>query len=272
MVRTANDERSDSKNPNHPAYWASETNRLHQLGVDEQDDGVAVAGCFTAAAGAPPVRSARPTLIDVHARTPVVKGPKQSNLWLSLITQDGQARRVRVDAWTIDDAVADAKALIACLDAGIAYLALYGLDGIHLEETKVQVVKPEARRAMAALANVEKLLAHASHAATAVRNGLDDERLLVSGRTHVDSAISRYGALKAAESALKTERQDRLADMRARGYLPDDRHADAVEGAALSTRIASLAQWVRSFTARKLDLEPACEAFLPVIAINKIVL
>ncbi len=60
--------------------------------------------------------------------------------------------------------------------------------------------------------------------------------------------------------------------MRARGYLPDDRHAEAVESAALSTRVASLAQWVRDFTARKLKLEPACEAFLPVMAINKIVM
>ncbi len=272
MVRTANDERSDSKNSNHPAYWASQTNRLHQLGANEHDDGVAVAGCLPAAASAPPGRSARPTLIDVDATTPSLQGPRLSNLWLSLITQDGQARRIRVDARTIGDAVADAKALITCGDAGVAYLALYGLDNIYLEETKVQVIKPEARRAMAALANVEKLLTLASHAATASRNGLDDERLFAFGRTHVDSAISRYGALKAAETALKNERQDRLADMRARGYLPDDRHADAVEGAALSTRTASLAQWVRDFTARKLDLEPACEAFLPVMAINKIVM
>lgn len=48
MARTPNDDRSDSKNPNNSAYWASESNHRQQTRSDDDDDGWGVGPTWSA--------------------------------------------------------------------------------------------------------------------------------------------------------------------------------------------------------------------------------
>jgi len=240
MSRRPNDDRSDSKNPNNPAYWASESNHANQTGADTDYDEEDFSPPRIVTSGPDTVQPLvlKSPAIEVCITSPVRMTVRGLNL-LCISERNSQERHIVVDSPSIDDAIREAQAL---WDAGgWSYLALYeeAKEGgkIYLE-LRGDVLVPDALVGdVCALGELSRLVRMAQGGVADARRILDNCAGLE--RSHgVMGAIKEFGVWKAALDALQAEFDDKRGGLSARGL---DLTEQTLDEAAASARRGILA-------------------------------
>ncbi len=241
MSRHPNDDRSDSKNPNNSAYWASQSNHRNQTGGDDDydDGGFSPPRTFGLAEQAKRSPAPKPSPIEVFVTSPVrtcVHG-----LYLLCISDNAtREQRIIVDSPTIDEAVSDAQALWE--GGGWSYLALYeeGKEGgkVHLECRSDALVPDSLVEQVCTLGALNKLVRMADAGVANARRALESSTGNES-RQSVLAAIKEFGACKAARDGLHGELTDKLTALAARGLHLSEQSLDEAVASASRGRLAS---------------------------------
>jgi len=264
MSRRPNDDRSDSKNPNNSAYWASQSNHAKQTGAgaDYEDEDFSPAHIVRSSVGAQQPLTSQPRAIEVYVTSPVRMTVRGLNL-LCISERKSQERHIIVDSPSIDDAVREAQVL---WDAGgWSYLALYeeAKEGgrVHLELCGDVLVPDAFVKEVCALGDLNGLVRMTEGGVAEARRALDS--CAGRERSHgVMAAIKEFGAWTAALDALQIELNDKLAGLAERGldlshHPLDELAASAKRGLLAATSAARIRSPKRGFTDADLSMSLA---------------
>lgn len=262
MGRSSNDDRSDSMNPNNDAYWASESNRENQLGIDDDDyddSPCRSSGGYVSYYAAPVAPTPVSKVVDVEVVCPPPPERVQG-LYLLTVAKDEKQRRIKVDAGTVEEAINDAKAIWDRLP--LAYIALYDKENIYIEESRSKRFSQEVVQSIAALAELEKLISLAASKTRAGRRSLDGDIGSRYGQHMLERSLESYGSCYAALQGLRAERVEKIEALRARGYSVSEETAlEFGQEGRLTQVVQANAQWVRDFQSGKAQIDPLVEAF-----------
>jgi hypothetical protein len=264
MSRTPNDDRSDSKNPNNSAYWASEANHRHQTGGDDDDyddrqsywtsHGVAV---VSSGAPAPLVKEQPERVVSVScefARSGV------RDLHLVFVPEKGhKERNIRVDSPSIDEAIRDA--LVLWEGGGIAFMALYDRQSVYLEKLRENRFSADITRELASLGELQQLARIADEHLHSARRSLD--KCMGKSDSHgVATTIREIGAWKAARDALHDEVAQKISGLNDRNIeIDEETLQDLSHAAKLALQAEASAGLVRDFQQGKTKADPLVGAF-----------
>ncbi|WP_153139310.1 hypothetical protein [Paraburkholderia agricolaris] len=261
MARSPNDDRSDSMNPNNPAYDASEDNRLNQIGAnyDDYDDLPARSSGLSFSYYSKQIEPASsPQVVELEVIVPP-QPVRVPGLNLLIVSNDGKRKSVKVDAGDIEEAVNDAATIWD--SRPLVYLALYDKKNVYVERTRSKQFSPEVLRSIVELGELEELITLAADQTSSARRGLSDTESRY-GRQAPVQALERYGACYSALQGLRAERSVRIEELHARGYGVTEETAQkfAQEG-KLTQVVDASAQLVRDLQSGKTRLDPIAEAF-----------
>ncbi|KAA0998622.1 hypothetical protein FVF58_43640 [Paraburkholderia panacisoli] len=262
MGRTPNDDRSDSMNPNNPAYDASESNRLNQIGANYDDDDYSPGGPsgLSFSYYSEPMAPASPPVVEELELIVAPQPVRVSGLYLLIVSNDEKQRCVKVDAGAIEEAVKDAKTIWD--SRHLAYLALYDNKNIYLERTRSKQFSPDVLQSSIELDELEKLILFASSEIRSARRALNQVAGSPDGQHAVARFLRRYGASYSALQGLRAERSERIEDLRARGYeVSGETAGEFGHEGKLAKVVDANAQWVRDFQSGKADFDPMVRAF-----------
>jgi hypothetical protein len=262
MARTPNDDRSDSMNPNNSAYDASESNRLNQIGAyDDDDDDLQVSSSGSSFSYcSQPIEPAIGTQVmelEVIVPSPPVR---VHGLNLLVISNNGKAKAIKVDAGSIEEAVDDTTTIFH--EEQVAYVALYDKRNIYVELTRSKQFAPDALKSLPELHQLEELIAFAAKRFSSARSTLNSAAESSSGRQALGRFLESYGSCYSALQGLRAERSERIEELRAKGSNVTEETAPELEREAkLSEIVTAKAQWVRDFQSGKVRLDAIGDVF-----------
>jgi len=251
MARTSNDDRSDSTNPNNPAYDASERNGKNQTSANDDDsDWSPRLGSAALPSYSEPVFSPRAcraeqeeVVLEVIVRPHKVR---VLGLYLLIISNEEKRRCIKVDAASIEEAVGDAERIWT--SRPLAYLALYDKASIYLEQTRARQFSPDALQSVVELDELENLISFASAHASFARASLTSVASSPHGQHALGRFLESYGASYSALQGLRAERSGRIEALRAGGYdVTEETAGEFGKAGRLAQLVNDNAQWVRDF-------------------------
>jgi hypothetical protein len=273
MGRSSNDDRSDSMNPNNDAYWASEENHRNQTGYYDDDESVSSA---TQSSTSPkltiqsfPLESSGPRIMDVEVVCPPIP-VRIRGVHMLAVGENGEMRRFKVNAPSIEEAVNDAANL--CKAKPLTYFAVYDREVIYFEHSKAKFYPTEVRQAMEYLEKLEQLIHEAGRNTAGWRRDLDKD-VQIEGRQigHFHANLEKFGGSLAAEQCFRAEREERLQALRALGINATVENAKEIGKEGRMARLLSAwPQWVRDYQAGKAKEDAVIEAMLPSLRIMEI--
>lgn len=262
MARTPNDDRSDSMNPNNPAYDASESNRANQIGAnyDDYDDDPPTRSTGSSLSYAPaPIEPTSPPRV-VKAEPIIPPRPvRVQGLYLLIVSNDEKRKCVKVDAGAIEEAVNDAKTIWD--SRPIAYLALYDKKNIYIEQSRSKQFSPDVLQAIVELGELEKLISVASGRTGSARRSLNSNTGSRYGQRTLEQSLESYGACYSALQGLRAERSERIEALCARGYsVTEETAREFGQDGKLTQIVDANAQWVRDFQSGKAQIDTIADA------------
>jgi hypothetical protein len=270
MGRSSNDDRSDSMNPNNDAYWASEENHRNQTGYYDDDE----SGSSTAQSSTSPKLTIQsfphepgePRIMDVEVVCPAPP-VRIRGVHMLAVNENGEMRRYKVDASSVEEAVSDAANL--CKIKPVTYFAVYDRESIYFEHSKAKFYPTEVRQAMEYLEKLEQLIYEAAFIVAGYRRELVKE-VQIEGRqnSHFHTKMEQFGGAVAAEQSFKAEREERLQALRALGINATVENAKEIGKEGRMARVLSAwPQWVRDYQAGKAKEDAVIEGMLPSLRV-----
>jgi hypothetical protein len=258
MARTPNDDRSDSMNPNNDAYDASESNRLNQIGASDDDDDDYASPRRTFGSSiwgysqpAKPAASPQEVVLEIVVKQPVhVPG-----LYMTIVSNDKKRRLIKVDAQTIEEAVGHAATVWDTKP--VAFVALYDKENVYLEQSRSIPFSADVLKAILALEELEALIDYAADMTKRARISLNSASDSAYRQKPPPHLLEAYGGYYSALQGLRTERSERIEELRAKGCVVTDETVRELAQEGLLTQAADAgAQWVRDFQSGKARTDP----------------